>query len=290
MDVSDFIAAIALVISFLSAWVSYRAYRYSVRVKEQESNLAFSREKSEFLVRIDKARKSFHRLEHRLNGLLYRINRGADDARQALAVDAEMLNSDLSYLEGCQRQAWSLWEEAYEMSQSGLAHHKPRFLGLIEDDEQFASEAQMRCDRWKSQSIRRTQSSQCSLCSRLTIHSSQTRFAGRLNSGVRRMKLAFLLLAAMISSCASSYRVDPSTVGITITPPSQPCGSDVQDIPVVIDVKNGSRGILKIGVWGKKGSPYDVSPTIHSSRSRFATPTTWQVKLVILSATLRSPA
>ncbi|MBS7458662.1 hypothetical protein [Coralloluteibacterium stylophorae] len=147
MNASDFIAAIALVVSLLSAWISYRAHRHSVRMKEDESNLAFSREKSEFLVRIDKARKSFDHLEHRLKGLLDRIGHGADDTRKALAAEAEQLKSDLSYLEGCQRQAWSLWEETYEMGQSGLAHHKPRFLGLIEDDEQFASEAQVRCGR-----------------------------------------------------------------------------------------------------------------------------------------------
>ncbi len=33
------------------------------------------------------------------------------------------------------------------MRQSGLADHKPRFLGLIEDDEQFANDALARCDR-----------------------------------------------------------------------------------------------------------------------------------------------
>lgn len=147
MDASNFIAAFALIVSLLSAWISYRAYRYSVRAKEEESSLAFSREKSEFLVRVDKARKSFDHLEHRLKGLLDRIDHGSDDARKVLVKEAEQLKSDLSHLEGCQRQAWSFWNETYEMSQSGLAHHKPRFLSLIEDDEQFASDVQMRCDR-----------------------------------------------------------------------------------------------------------------------------------------------
>ncbi|WP_242164977.1 hypothetical protein [Lysobacter sp. M15] len=147
MDASDLIAAFALVVSLLSAWISYRAYRYTVRTREEELQLTFSREKSEFLVRIDKARKTFDRLEQRLKALLGAIDRGSDDEVAVLADEAERLRADLKYLEGCQRQAWSLWEETYEMSQSGFAHHKPRFLGLIEDDEHFASESQLRCDR-----------------------------------------------------------------------------------------------------------------------------------------------
>ena len=147
MDASDFIAVFALVVSFLSAWISYRAYLHSVRVREQESHLAFSREKSEFLMRIEKAKKRFDRLEHRLETLLNMANRLPDGERANLAMETEQLRADLKYLIGCQRQASSLWDEAYEMSQSGLAHHKPRFLGLIEDDEQFADEALARCDR-----------------------------------------------------------------------------------------------------------------------------------------------
>ncbi|GEM_PF-6406784 len=43
MDASDLIAAFAVVVSLLSAWISYRAYRYTVRVKEEEARLTFSR-------------------------------------------------------------------------------------------------------------------------------------------------------------------------------------------------------------------------------------------------------
>ncbi|WBE26078.1 hypothetical protein [Denitrificimonas caeni] len=147
MDTSDFISVLALAVSLLSAWISYRAYRYSVRVKEAESSLAFSRDKAEFLVRIDKARKYFDRLENRLKELLDRIIYGAEDIKRALVAEEQQLKSDLAYLEGCQRQVWSLTDEVYEMEQSALAHHKPRFLRLIEDDELFVSEANGRCDR-----------------------------------------------------------------------------------------------------------------------------------------------
>ncbi len=147
MDASDLIAAFALVVSLLSAWVSYRAYRHSLRVKAEEARLTFSREKSEFLVRIDRARKCFDRLEQRIRGQLSRIESASDSAKLALAAEAEQLGADLAYLEGCQRQAWSLWDETYEMGQSGMAHHKPRFLGLIEDDEEFVNGALARCER-----------------------------------------------------------------------------------------------------------------------------------------------
>lgn len=147
METSDVIAALALTVSLLSGWISYRAYLHSVRESEEESRLAFSHGRSEFLVRIDKARATFDRLEHRLQSLMTAIDRASDKARASLADEVEQLKSDLKYLEGCKRQAWSLWDETYAMNQSGLAHHKPRFLKLIEDDEQFARDAQIRCDR-----------------------------------------------------------------------------------------------------------------------------------------------
>ena len=75
------------------------------------------------------------------------IDRAPEKSRASLTSEVEQLKSDLKYLEGCKRQAWSLWDETYEMNQSGLAHHKPRFLKFIEDDEQFARDAQTRCDR-----------------------------------------------------------------------------------------------------------------------------------------------
>lgn len=146
MDPSNVIAAFALVVSLLSAWISYRAHRYSVRIKEEESRLAFSREKSEFLARIDRARKIFERLEQRVKEQLSRIDSAPESKRSTLVGEANRLKSDLAHLEGCQRQAWSLWDETYEIGQSGLADHKPRFLRLIEEDEQFAHDALARCD------------------------------------------------------------------------------------------------------------------------------------------------
>lgn len=146
MTASDLIAIIALAVSILSAWTSFAAYRHTVRVREAESRLALSRERSEFLVRIDKARGTFDRLQTQLEAALSRIEAADVVLRDSLAEPAARLVADLRYLAGCQRQAWSLWEETYEMGVDGLAHHKPRFLKLIEDDEQFAQESMARCE------------------------------------------------------------------------------------------------------------------------------------------------
>lgn len=154
MDTSDLIAAFALIVSLLSAWISYRAYCHTVHVKEEESRIAFSREKSEFLVRIDRARKLLDRLEQRVKGQLSKINSVSENDRSALADETNRLKSDLAYVECCQRQARSLWEETYEMGQSGLAHHKPRFLLLIEEDERFANDALVRCDEIEKKIIK----------------------------------------------------------------------------------------------------------------------------------------
>ena len=46
------------------------------------------------------------------------------------------------------------------MNQSGLAHHKARFLGLIENDEEFANESLLRCDQMEEAIIKGSASHQ----------------------------------------------------------------------------------------------------------------------------------
>ncbi|MGJ8690482.1 MAG: hypothetical protein ACSHXZ_13295 [Gammaproteobacteria bacterium] len=146
METSVLIAGLALVVSLLSAWISYLAYLHSVQVKVEESRLVFSRERAEFLVRIDKARNCFNRLERRFMSLLERIDGLENEARESLLLEQKQLRVDLLYIEGCLRQVSSLWDETYNICQSGLAHHKPQYLKLIEEDEQFAVESNIRCD------------------------------------------------------------------------------------------------------------------------------------------------
>jgi hypothetical protein len=147
MEVSDVLAAIALVVSIFSAWVSYKTHRETSDFSERSSRLGFERERSEFLVRIDKSRKLFERAQHRINGLLAQIEGRPEKIKAALKREIDRLESDRDYLQGCLRQAWALWDETYEIGQEGFAHHKPRHLSLIEEDETFASEALVRADQ-----------------------------------------------------------------------------------------------------------------------------------------------
>ena len=141
MEFSNVIAIFALVVSVISAWISYKAHRYSIDSKRSEMHRRFAREKSEFLVRIEKAQKLFERLDYQLKVLIQKIETTSQSVKASLTEEVRQLNSDLSYLDGCRRQAWSLWEETYEMKQDGFAHHQPRFLKLIEDDEEFADKS-----------------------------------------------------------------------------------------------------------------------------------------------------
>lgn len=104
MSSSDAIATIALVISAASGWVSYLAYRHGVRAKDEERRMAFARQKSEFLVRIDKARKTFEALEFRLTQRVAAFE-APDGALGTVADNARRVAADLDYLKGCQRQA-----------------------------------------------------------------------------------------------------------------------------------------------------------------------------------------
>jgi len=88
-------------------------------------------------VRIEKAQSRFKKLESALI--------------EVMKSDSliEEFEPDLEYLEGCQRQAYSLWDETYVMGQNGFAFHKPRFLKLIEKDEEFARKVMRKLERVK---------------------------------------------------------------------------------------------------------------------------------------------
>lgn len=145
-EYSGIVAILALIVSMISTWMAYRAHRHSRDSKQDELQLAFSRERSEFMVRIDRATKFFDRHERRTKSLLAHIESLPPHEQPAMADALAQLRDDLTYLERCQRQAWSLWGEVYDLSPSGLAHHKPRFLALLEDDEKIIIERELRSD------------------------------------------------------------------------------------------------------------------------------------------------
>ena len=147
MEFSDVLATIALVVSIVAAWHSYKAHRESVAFSERETRREFSRERSEFLIRIERSTKLFERAENRIATVLSAIESQPDRIASSLSAQTDELRSDLKYLEGCLRQSRILWDENYDMSHDGLAHHKPRHLALLEDDEEFAAQALARADK-----------------------------------------------------------------------------------------------------------------------------------------------
>lgn len=147
MEFSDVLATIALGVSIVAAWHSYKAHRESVAFNEREARRDFSRERSEFLIRIERSTKLFERAESRISSVLSTIESQSDRITSSLSAQTDKLRSDLKYLEGCLRQSKILWDENYDMSHDGLAHHKPRHLALLEDDEKFATQALARADK-----------------------------------------------------------------------------------------------------------------------------------------------
>ena len=146
MEQSNLIAALSLVVSIVSALVSYRTYKHTVEAMRRQEELDFSREKSDFLSRINRSNKLFDGLEQQIKKTLSELEALPEHKLAKPNHQFEQLNKDLKYLTGCQRQARSLWGETYDMSIPGLAHHKAQFLELIEDDEKFAEEARIRCE------------------------------------------------------------------------------------------------------------------------------------------------
>lgn len=146
MKLSDILATTALIVSIVSAWLSYRAHRKSTQLTERETQREFSRERSEFLIRIERSTKLFEHFEARIVALLASIESESGAAHSSRYEVTKQLKADLSFLQGCLCQSRSIWNEVYEISQDGFAHHKPRHLALLEDDEKFALEAMTRAD------------------------------------------------------------------------------------------------------------------------------------------------
>ncbi len=146
MGITDVIAATALVVSILSVWVSYIAHRQSIEMNQRGSRHSFARERSEFLVRIEKSHTLFESTQSRINLLLAQVDSHPEAVKMALKKEISQLRDDDRYLRGCLCQAKALWNETYEAGQYGLAYHKPRHLNLIEDDEAYANRALQRAE------------------------------------------------------------------------------------------------------------------------------------------------
>ena len=76
---------------------------------------------------------------------------------------------------------------------------------------------------------------------------------------IRGIDAIAMIALTLFAGCATSHRADPSKIGIMVEAPTTACVEGDADIPVVIRVRNESRGVLKIGVDGKTGPPFAIS-------------------------------
>lgn len=138
MESSDAIAALALIVSMTSAYISYRAYSHSVTSHELETKLAFERDKSELLMYVEKSRSLFSSARREIEQLQFVLSHEPPEVQSALKNYDNLFREFLLRLIGSERQAGLLWEEIYEWrdksGRSAFAHHTPRYRSLIESD------------------------------------------------------------------------------------------------------------------------------------------------------------
>jgi len=138
MGTSDAIAALALIVSLASAYISFRAFKHSVSVHDLESSLAFDRDKSELLVQVEQSRKLFSAARREIEKTQFVLSQEPEQVRLALNYYDSLFTEFLPKLIGAERQASLLWEEIFswrdKAGRSAFVHHTPRFRSLIEDD------------------------------------------------------------------------------------------------------------------------------------------------------------
>lgn len=138
MGTSDAVAALALIVSLASAYISFRAFRHSVNVHEIDSSLAFDREKSELLVQVEQSRALFSAARREIERTQFVISQEPEQVQAALSCYDSLFTEFLPKLAGAERQASLLWDEIFnwrdKAGRSALAHHASRFRSLIEDD------------------------------------------------------------------------------------------------------------------------------------------------------------
>ena len=108
MGISDVIAATALVVSIISVWVSYKAHCQSIEMNGRGSRHSFARERSEFLIRIEKSRTLFERTQSRINSLLAQMDSQPAAVKMSLKKEISQLKDNERYLHGCLCQAGAL--------------------------------------------------------------------------------------------------------------------------------------------------------------------------------------
>lgn len=145
MTVSDAIAVLALGISAVSAFVSYKAYKHTVSAQQLEATLAFEKDKSELLMYLEQSRNLFSTAQREIENIRFVLAHEPQAVQQALGSYNNLFSEFLPRLVGAERQASSLWQEIYEWrdtsGRSAFAHHTPRYRASVEHDRVAHSSA-----------------------------------------------------------------------------------------------------------------------------------------------------
>lgn len=138
MESTNVIAALALIVSLASAYISYKAYTHSVKSHELETTLAFERDKSELLMFVETSRSLFSSARREIEQLHFVLSHEPPQIQVALKSYDNLFTEFLPRLIGSERQASLLWQEIYEWrdksGRSAFAHHTPRYRSLIDND------------------------------------------------------------------------------------------------------------------------------------------------------------
>ena len=145
MSGSDAIAVLALVVSAISALVSYKAYKHTVGSQQLETTLAFERDKSELLMYLEQSRNLFSAAQREIENVRFVLAHEPPAVQQALASYNNLFTEFLPRLVAAERQASTLWQDIYEWrdtsGRSAFAHHTPRYRASVENDRVAHSSA-----------------------------------------------------------------------------------------------------------------------------------------------------
>ena len=80
-----------------------------------------------------------------------------------------------------------------------------------------------------------------------------------------------------MAGCAEFRNVDPGRVTVEVEAPSVACGAGIEELPVVLRVRNESLGLLRLWVDGPSGPPYRISWLSYEVETQPALPGDWRL-------------
>ena len=82
--------------------------------------------------------------------------------------------------------------------------------------------------------------------------------AGRLNSGVRHMRWSSPLFLVLFAGCAHAP-LNPAVVTVIAEPTAVDCSAEKNEVRILLTVRNGSNGKLRLGAKSEAGPPFHLN-------------------------------